>query len=218
MVGGFSLCVIHRFAQPRSSPPRLLQSGVMPESHPRPLPRIPPVYRWPIAVRSAEALRGTLVRCGPGLRLAGWPETSRVRATALAPWYTEHRVAVKMSAAWIWGASRHPGRPLRFATLGGRRAEMVSSSILILQQLRFATDDVIYLDKFAVTSPLRTALDLLRDPDEFDATTRATFRLLLPLLHGGRRTVETALIEGPQAYRNVALERLREPDPWSANS
>ncbi|QIK62081.1 hypothetical protein G7068_01845 [Leucobacter viscericola] len=181
----------------------------MPERSTLTLPKIPAIYTWPVAVRSAEILRGTLVHCGPGSRPVGWPETSRIRATALAPWYTEHRVAVRMSAAWIWGATRHPGKPLRFATLGGRRAEMVSTSIMTLQQLRLADSDVVYCDSFAVTSPLRTALDLLRDPEGFDARSRAAYRLLLPLIAGGADAVTARLVEGPQAYRNVALTRIR---------
>ncbi|QIM18537.1 hypothetical protein G7066_07765 [Leucobacter coleopterorum] len=86
---------------------------------------------------------------------------------------------------------------------------MVSNSILTLQQLRITESDVVYCDSFAVTSPIRTALDLLRDPASFDARSKATYRLLLPLIPGGKEAVETRLIEGPQAYRNVALNRLK---------
>lgn len=171
---------------------------------------MPTINDWPLAVRSAEVLRGTLVRCGPGLRLVAWPDGCRVRAAALEPWFTEHRVAVRMSAAWIWGAATHPGKPLRFGTLGGRRAGRVTGPILTLQQLRLASDDVTYCDTYAVTAPLRTAADLLRDPERFDVEHRVACRLLLTLVPEGRPNLESSILEGPSAYRRVALHRLSQ--------
>ncbi len=78
--------------------------------------RVPRWDRWPEAVRSAELRAGSLVRCGPGYRPVGWPETPRVRAAALAPWLGAGRTAVLGTAAWIWGAAREPGSPLEIAT------------------------------------------------------------------------------------------------------
>lgn len=171
---------------------------------------VPTIGDWPLAVRSAEALRGTLVRCGPGLRLAAWPESSRVRAAALDPWFTEHRVAVKMSAAWVWGAAHHPGRPLRFGTLGGRRAGRTATAMLTLQQLRLAPSDVVYCDAYAVTAPLRTVVDLLRSPEPFELEHRVACRLLLTHVPEGRPNLESRILEGPSTYRRIALERLSQ--------
>lgn len=78
--------------------------------------RVPRWDRWPEAVRSAELRAGSLVRCGPGYRPVGWPETPWVRAAALAPWLGAGRTAVLGTAAWIWGAAREPGSPLEVAT------------------------------------------------------------------------------------------------------
>lgn len=181
----------------------------MPTQRAPELPRIPSLTAWPLTVRSAETLRGTLVRCGPGVRLAAWPETARVRAAALEPWFHQHRVAIRLTAAWIWGATRNPGTPLRFATQNGRRAEPVNRALVTLQQLRFHEGEIEQLGDHAVTSPLRTLLDLLRDPDPLPHEARVACRLLIPLVPGGEAAVEAHLSVGAHPYRKVALHRLR---------
>lgn len=171
-------------------------------------PRIPRFDRWAPAIRSAERLRGTLVTCGPGHRLVGWPDSPRVRAQALAPWLTERRIAVGLSAAWVWGAAQNPGRPLRFATRDGTRAPRAESTDYTIQQFALIEDDVEQLGDFAVTSPLRTVFDLLRAPQEFGVPHRVACRLLLIRATGGTEAVRERLAAGGRPYRKLALERL----------
>lgn len=173
------------------------------------LPHIPRFDHWSPAVQSAECLRGTLVACGPGHRLAGWPETPRVRAQALAPWLTERKVAVGLCAAWIWGTSRDPGRPLRFATRDGSRAPRSSSPDSTVQQLLLVEGDVESVGNFAVTSPLRTVFDLLRSPQCFDVRHQVACRLLLLRTPEARESVHERLSIGGRPYRRLALERLQ---------
>lgn len=167
---------------------------------------------WPVAVRSAEKLAGTLVKCGPGLRPAAWPESCDVRAAALAPWYTDQRVAVRRTAAWVLGATSQPGRPLQFSTLDGRRAQRVDNIAMTLQQLQIDAEDVSYCGSYAVTSALRTTIDLLRESRVFCSAHRACCRLLLRRVPGGGVAVRDRLLAGTPFYRNVALARLHECD------
>lgn len=183
----------------------------MPASSPqtlRPLPRIPHFDAWAPAVQSAELLRGTLVRCGPGRRLVGWPESPRVRALALSPWLTDQRIAVRLTAAWIWGAAASPGHPLRFAMRDGRRATSPPSPEFTLQQFRMGSGDVVELDGCMVTSPLRTLFDLLRSQGDADREHRVACRLLLARIPDARALIADRLVNGGRPYRVIALQRL----------
>lgn len=174
-------------------------------ARPRAIPRID---RWPQAVRSAELLRGALARCGPGLRPVGWPETPRVRAAALAPWLAPDRIAIRMSAAWIWGAARDPGAPLEFSTAGRRRPARRVHPDHLLHQFGYAEDAVERLGDFSVTTPEQTVHDLLRLPSGFTARHRVACRLLLQLVPDGRRGVAGRLCAQHAQYRALARERL----------
>jgi hypothetical protein len=188
-------------------------SGVMPLVRTRKvlsgeLPTPPRVDRWPQAIKSAELLHGSLVRCGPGVRLAAWPESPRIRAFALAPWLAPQRVAVLSSAAWVWGAARTPGKPLEFSTRDNRRAERVTQPDYRLHQFRHNEEDLQHYGDFAVTLPLRTICDLLREPTPSDAQHRSVCRLLLRLVPGGTEAVHKRVLEGARPYREISLRRL----------
>lgn len=171
-------------------------------------PPVPRFDRWPHAVRSAELLRGTLVRCGPGVRPVGWPETPRVRAAALAPWLTPDRIAIRMSAAWIWGAARRPDAPLELSTADRRRPEPGAHRDHLLRQFRYADDALRLLDGFVVTDPEQTVYDLLRVPHGFGRRHRVACRLLLRLVPDGREGVAQRLERQHSHYRALARSRL----------
>lgn len=169
----------------------------------------PPRYDlWPEALRSAERLRGTLVPCGPGLRGVGWPETPRVRLAAIAPWLGGGRIAVYLTAAWVWGAARNPGHPLRVSTTHGGRATTVAQAMPRVHQLRLSPAECSRFGDFSVTTPLRTATDLLYDDERFGTSHRVAVRLLLPLIDGGRDALQAHLYERVRPKRSRALDRL----------
>ncbi|WP_146120021.1 hypothetical protein [Leucobacter massiliensis] len=168
------------------------------------------VDHWPEAVRSAELMRGTLLRCGPGVRLAAWPETPRVRAAALAPWLTPDRIAIRMVAAWVWGAARDPGRPLEFSTAGRRRPSAQRRSELVLRQYHYPEGTVVPLDGLLVTVPEQTVYDLLRSPGDFGDRQRLACRLLAQLVSGGRAGLAARLEQQHAQFRALARRRLAE--------
>ncbi|MBL3698084.1 type IV toxin-antitoxin system AbiEi family antitoxin [Leucobacter luti] len=170
---------------------------------------MPRVDTWPAAVRSAELTRGTLVRCGPGVRLVGWPETPRTRLAALAPWLASGHVAVLRTAAWVWGATRSPGRPLEVSALRHRGAHSMRATEVRVHEYRLSAAEVARFGQFATTGPLRTVADLLRLSAEFTPAHRIACRLLL-VAHGlSRAAVLEALAAGPAPQRRRARERLR---------
>lgn len=147
-----------------------------------PRPPIPPrLDRWPEAVRSAELIRGTVVRCGPGLRLTAWPETPSVRAAALRPLFRDDLIASHITAAWIWGAARNPGEPLDFLTLNSRTQGTEPETGIRLHRFRMGNGDIAALGGLNVTTPRRTLFDLLRG-DQFSTEQRLVCRVLLAFL------------------------------------
>lgn len=152
-----------------------------------PRPPTPPRFDdWPQAIRSAELLRGTVVPCGPGLRLAAWPETPTVRACALRPVFHSGLIAAHLTAAWIWGAARHPGIPLEFITRSGKLRDGFGENPPRLHRYRIEPDDTVPLGELFVTSPSRTLFDLLR-AETFSRRSRLACRVLLAFApHTGR--------------------------------
>ena len=172
--------------------------------------------RWPIAVRSAEALRGSLLRSGPGYRSVGRPEGPSTRAAAIVQFLAslgvgEPLVALGPTAAWVWGACRRAPLTLRLATIAGSRARSPAyPDCLEVRQLSLAPHDVVRFGPFGVTSPSRTAADLLRAPANFPREARVACRLLTASLPGGIGELADELRHGPRHYRSLALARIEE--------
>lgn len=186
----------------------MFRNRASPHTH---LELVPPrLDEWPDAVRSAELQRGTLVRCGPGVRLVSWPETPRVRLTAIAPWLGAEHIAILQTAAWVWGAARSPGRPLELSTQHRRRTRAESPVGTLVHQYAYATNATVRFGDFEVTTPLRTITDLLRLPEDFTRVHRLACRLLLLSPEIDRALISTALGSGPPPHRRRARDRLRE--------
>ena len=173
------------------------------------LPDPPRLDYWPIAIQSAERLRGTVMRCGPGLRAVGWPETPRVRLATLAPWLEGKRVATHLTAAWVWGAARSLGPRIQVSTRVGRRGVTAHNPELRVYEIRYTQADTHQFGKFRVSTPLRTIIDLLYDHAGFDKRERVACRLLTRLVPGGIDEVRMYLDTHPRPYRSRAHERLR---------
>lgn len=134
---------------------------------------------WGQAAVWVELRRGTLVPLGPGVRLAYWPLSPKVRATALAPWYTKDLAACLDTAAWIWGACRWGEALPAFTVLGCGRPSASTGRLREIHEFSLNGKDTRRLNSFAVTTPLRTAYDLLRDPGLFTFERRVACRLLV---------------------------------------
>lgn len=181
----------------------------MSTSPPLPSSPDPPRYdQWPVAVRSAGRLHGTLVPCGPGLRGVGWPESPRVRATALAGTLTRDQIATRMTAAWLWGAARDPGRPLSAHSRTSGRWSRADTVTVRTSELRIAPSEVIQLGPCRVSTPGRTILDLLYASEPFGVAERVACRLLARGVPGGLAGIQEHLRTHRRPYRSAAMIRL----------
>lgn len=207
--------LIHKSGIDSPRRPRNLHDGSMAnifsaDSAPRRTsPPIPPRYDlWPPALRSAEVLRGSLVACGPGVRGVGWPETPTVRAAALAHWLEGGRVATHLTAAWIWGASHSPGRPLQVTVRSGSRRRVHNTDWLRVYEMRHTDADIQHFGDYAVMTPFRTVLDLLYEDAPFTLTARVASRLLIRFVDGGVNAVLSHIDTHKRPRKRVARERL----------
>lgn len=168
----------------------------------------PRLDHWPAAVRSAEIISGSLLRCGPGVRPCGWPETPRVRLASLAHLLEKDRTAIGRTAAWVWGARHDHGPTIDVALAPGHRAVTGDMSALRLREISLQTEDRTLLGDYAVTTPLRTLFDLLHQPQSFTTVDVVCCRLLSMRIPQGVDTLRQLLQARQHAYRVRARDRV----------
>jgi hypothetical protein len=156
---------------------------------------------------------GTLVPCGPGLRPLGWPESPMVRRIALGVLMPNTFIASHMTAAWVWGAAAEPGAPLRSIQLPSKRSanyQPRSTETLHIAHSRISRRDISFMDDLAVTTPLRTALDILRDPHTFNEAQMAACAELFRLYQGLRARVFENIHNARHPQRPLSRDRLAQ--------
>jgi hypothetical protein len=127
--------------------------------------RLPPVLDPELfspAERSALRLDGECVPLGLSDVPVDVPVDRVVRAASLASAVRRHDLVVDLrSAAWVHGADPVLPRPLTLAVdiASARRTKLVRPAP---REVRFRPDDLERLGGVLVTTPLKTAFDLLR--------------------------------------------------------
>lgn len=117
------------------------------------------------AERSALRLDGECVPLGLTVVPVDVPLGPAVRAASLAAAVARHDLVVdRTTAAWVHGAVAVLPRPLTLAVdvSRARRTKLLSPAP---REARFRGDDLVRLEGVLVTTPLKTAFDLLRLDD-----------------------------------------------------
>ncbi|MBO9577320.1 MAG: hypothetical protein J7480_00945 [Microbacteriaceae bacterium] len=127
-----------------------------------PLPDLLDAEDLPEAVLRAAVLDGELYPVGPCYRPVDLPPDAAARASALRSTASQARVLAGRTAAWVWGAAADPGEPLSAfvpsTAAVGHTSPLLGASIRVV---RLRASDVMRLDGVPLTTPLRTAIDLL---------------------------------------------------------
>lgn len=145
-----------------------------------PTPRLLTSDDWPEAELRAAVLAGELVPVGWCWASPAEPQTPGLRAAAHAWRVPDVRlVASGRSAAWIWGATSRPPSPIEVSVPPTVRLRVDPD--VRLREVRLPVDDTVRLGRTRVTTPERTAVDLLRAPGPFDATARDALRGLVAI-------------------------------------
>jgi hypothetical protein len=118
---------------------------------------------WPEAELRAAVLAGELVAVGDCWASPAEPQTPRLRAAAVAWTLRDQRlIACTRTAAWIWGAASRPPTPID-ACISPQLRVHVGGGVR-LREVVLAEGDAVWMGDLRVTTPLRTAVDLLRSP------------------------------------------------------
>ncbi|MDM7890198.1 type IV toxin-antitoxin system AbiEi family antitoxin [Curtobacterium caseinilyticum] len=118
---------------------------------------------WPEAELRAAVLAGELVPVGQCWASPAEPQLPALRAAAHAWGLPDRRlVASGRSAAWIWGGTSRPPAVSEVSIPPTIRVRVDAD--VRLREVRLDPSDVVDLDGVRVTTPLRTAVDLLRAP------------------------------------------------------
>ncbi|WP_210481349.1 type IV toxin-antitoxin system AbiEi family antitoxin [Naasia sp. SYSU D00948] len=114
----------------------------------------------PAAELEALRLDGTLYCLAGVWRPSDLPETGEARAAAVALTLRDRLVADRLTAAWVLGAAERVPSPLQCCVPIEDRGA-AGTPQLDIREVRLADGDVLRIGDLRLTSPLRTAVDLL---------------------------------------------------------
>ncbi|WP_066654304.1 type IV toxin-antitoxin system AbiEi family antitoxin [Curtobacterium sp. MR_MD2014] len=145
-----------------------------------PTPRLLTSDDWPETELRAAVLAGELVPVGWCWASPAEPQTPALRAAAHAWRVPDERVVASgRSAAWIWGATSRPPSPVEVSVPPTVRIRVDPD--VRLREVRLPAEDTVLVGPIRVTSPERTAVDLLRAPGAFDASAHDALRGLVAI-------------------------------------
>lgn len=175
-------------------------------------PRLPPVLSGddlPIVELNAARLDGEVFRIDGGFAPIDEIEQPRHRALALSAGLPARLIAEQRTAAWIWGALSLPPRHHQLCAAVGARVRPPFVSWMTVREVVIEPIEVVILAGMQVTTLLRTAVDIARFSEEFDAEERAMVRSLMGIGRFGLAEC-VADIEGRRNLPNKhrARERL----------
>jgi hypothetical protein len=155
----------------------------------------------------AMRLDGQLYPVAGSWRPTDLPETLEARAGAVSLLLRDRLIADRLTAAWILGAADSPPLPLQCCADADDRGAAGLDG-LDIRELRLRGDDVVRVGPLRHTTPLRTAVDLLRGK-AWSGVEREALRRLLDRC--GVEGVGAALEERRfAAHRARGVGRLRE--------
>jgi hypothetical protein len=131
----------------------------------------------PAAELDALRLDGAVYRIAEVWRPTDLPETDEARAAALAITLRDRLVADRLTAAWVLGATDLAPSPLQCCVPVDDRGAAGTPN-LDVREVRLHDGDLLRMGDLRLTSPLRTAVDLLASDRWNERTKDAVARLV----------------------------------------
>lgn len=103
------------------------------------------------------------------------------RALALGSGQASRLIAEQLSAAWVWGVTSRAPVPPQFCVATAARVRASGSGWTTVREVVISETEICILNGVSVTSPLRTAVDILRFSESFDHGDAAMIRGLMAL-------------------------------------
>jgi hypothetical protein len=163
---------------------------------------------FPLAELTAMRLDGDVVAVGPAFAPYDDVPDPTQRAVALRDLAGDRLVAERRTAAWIWGAIGSPPFPWELCAIDGYRVALAPEPGVVVREVVMLPGEVRYLAGVGVTTPTRTAADLVRFVEAWTPDDAQLVADLLALTRTDPETVRTALDRFKLSHRKRALERL----------
>lgn len=163
---------------------------------------------FPLAELTAMRLDGDVVAVGPAFAPYDDVPDPTQRAVALRDLTGGRLVAERRTAAWVWGATGSPPSPWELCALDRFRVALAPEPGVVIRQVVMLPGDIRYLAGVGVTSPTRTAADLVRFVQEWTPGDAQLVADLLALTRTDPESVRSALDRFKLSHRRRALERL----------
>jgi hypothetical protein len=163
----------------------------------------------PLAELSAMRLDGELVAVDRWYAPFDDFPTERQRASALVEGLHDRLIAERRTAAWVWGALDTPPAPHEFCTAHDARVTRRPTPHVVIREVVLAAGDTVMISGIAVTTPRRTAADLLRFTDLWSSRDQETVRRLLIVGDVREQDVLDELSRHKLPHKRRAVERLR---------
>ena len=123
----------------------------------------------PLSELHALRLDGELFAIDEAFSPIDQPESVAQRAKALEAQCSDRLIAEQRTAAWVWGACDRPPVRLELCASVGARARVSDTGRIALREVVMDNAEVVTIGRTRVTTPLRTAIDLLRFQPSLDA-------------------------------------------------
>jgi hypothetical protein len=132
------------------------------------------------------------------------------RAEALARTVPARLIAERESAAWVWGALEHPPTIHRLCVDAAARVHPPPRSRLAVREVLLDVHDTVTFRGFEVTTPLRTATDIVRFEARFGVREARTVSALLRMTGAAADDCARAIAARSHLpHKRRALGRLR---------
>lgn len=138
-----------------------------------------PFDTLPSVELSAARLDGELYCIADAFCPVDLPETPRIRAQAVMHSRSLRLIAERDTAAWIWGATVAEPAVHQFCASSTARSKSSVSSGPGVREVVIHAQEMRVLGGRQVTSPLRTACDIVRSSPTFDTETQDVVLILL---------------------------------------
>ena len=171
------------------------------------LPPILSAADLPAPELSAARLDGELFAVGACFAPVDEIEQPLHRAAALHAGQSGRLIAEQLSAAWVWGALDAPPAHLQFCAATGARVSHSPARWMTVREVVIEPDDIVAFGPALVTTPLRTAVDLVRFSSTFGAREIQVVRRLGSSLEAASRLIGE---RRNLPNKRQALARLRQ--------
>jgi len=168
------------------------------------LPRILSTLDLPRAELDALRLDGEVFPIGACVAPIDEVANPTLRAAALTAELPSRLIAEQRTAAWVWGAILDQPRPHEVCADIAARTRPSFDRRLRVREVVLVHDDVVHLAGTAVTTPIRTAIDLARFAENWGADEIAIVKHLMEV--GGFNALDCA--RSMNRRRNLPGKRL----------